>query len=152
MATSKQVRRFQRRPQLNTEPSMTKQSFKDEVNINNIMAKFQKSGAITHYAAHAPTYGDATGIELLDAQMIIINAQDMFDDLPSSIRKKFDNDPAKFLDFVQDENNHDEMVKLGLKETPIPIVQPIETDKKHPDLPSDDQPKDKGKPPPNPAD
>jgi len=40
----------------------------------------------------------------------------MFNDLPSSIRSRFGNDPAAFLDFVQDENNADEMVKLGLTE------------------------------------
>ena len=40
-------------------PSMTKQSFKDECDINKIMAKFQKTGAIEHYAKHAPSYGDA---------------------------------------------------------------------------------------------
>ena len=99
-------------------PSMTKQSFKDECNINKIMAKFQKTGAIEHYAKHAPTYGDATPIQLMDAQQIIINAQTMFDDLPATIRKKFDNDPAKFLEFVQDEANSEEMIELGLRAKP----------------------------------
>ena len=43
--------------------AMTKQSFKDECDINKIMAKFQKTGALNHYAKHAPQYGDASGIE-----------------------------------------------------------------------------------------
>ena len=102
----------------NSQPSMTKQSFKDECNINKIMDKFQKSGAINHYAAHAPQYGDCTHIELLDAQLIVANANSMFEDLPSSIRAKFENDPGQFLDFVQDENNSEEMIKLGLKNAP----------------------------------
>ncbi|AXL15307.1 internal scaffolding protein [Microviridae sp.] len=97
------------------EVSMTKQSFKDECNINKIMDKFQKTGAINHYASHEPTYGDATPGDLLNAQLIISNANSMFEELPSSIRKKFDNDPAKFLEFVQDERNQEEMIELGLK-------------------------------------
>ena len=40
----------------------------------------------------------------------------MFEELPATIRKKFENDPAKFLDFVNDERNADEMVELGLRE------------------------------------
>ena len=63
--------------------SLTKQSFKDEVNINKIMAKFQKSGAIDHYAKHAPTYGDATSEDLHTALGIIADAESMFEELPS---------------------------------------------------------------------
>ena len=96
-------------------PSLTKQSFKDECNINKIMAKFQRTGAIDHYSTYAEQYGDCTPMELADAQQIIINAQTMFDDLPSSVRKKFNNDPEEFLEFVQDEKNTEEMVQMGLK-------------------------------------
>lgn len=115
-------------------PSMTKQSFKDECNINKIMEKFQKTGAMNHYAKHAPSYGDATPCELHDAQNIIANANTMFEELPSNIRKKFENDPAKFLEFVQDEKNHDEMVELGLKESNLPSLSadgPEVTQSKH---------------------
>lgn len=107
-------RKYPRVYAINTEPSMTKQSFKDEVNINKIMAKFQRTGALNHYAKHAPTYGDATGPDLLEAQLIISKADSMFAELPSEVRKKFDNDPALFLDFVQDPKNLEEMQKLGL--------------------------------------
>lgn len=115
-------------------PSMTKQSFKDEVDINNIMAKFQKTGAIKHFAKHAPTYGDATPIELMDAQNIIANSSSMFEELPSSIRKRFDNDPVKFLAFVQDEKNTDEMVKLGLKIQPQALQEPVDETEKEASL------------------
>lgn len=114
------LRKYPRVYSTNNSPSMTKTSFKDEVNINNIMARFQRTGAIDHYMKHAPTYGDATPVQLIDAQNIIAKANEMFDDLPSSIRKRFNNDPAQFLDFVQDENNAEEMVKLGLKSDKIP--------------------------------
>lgn len=44
----------------------------------------------------------------------------MFEDLPSQIRSRFENRPDKFLDFVNDENNQQEMVKMGLLD---PIYQ-----------------------------
>ncbi|AXL14761.1 internal scaffolding protein [Microviridae sp.] len=98
--------------------SITKQSFKDECDINKIMAKFQKTGAMTHFAKHAPQYGDATPCEYQDALNVVANANTMFEELPATIRDKFENDPKQFLDFVQDEKNADEMVELGLKSAP----------------------------------
>jgi len=114
-------------------PSMTKQSFKDECDINNIMAKFQKTGALTHYMRHAPEYGDATQVEYADALNVVANANTMFEELPSSIRKKFDNDPAKFLEFVQDEKNESEMEELGLKKaSSVSSMDPDIATEEHP--------------------
>lgn len=95
--------------------SMTKQIFKDECNINNIMAKFERTGAIDHYAKYAPHYGDATNVDLQDALNTVISAQEMFDELPATLRKRFSNDPGEFLDFVQNPENQEEMYELGLK-------------------------------------
>nr|UXQ88128.1 MAG: internal scaffolding protein [Microvirus sp.] len=114
MSTSKQKRKYPRVYAKIGTHSLTKQSFKDECNINKIMAKFQKTGAINHYMAYAEEYGDASPVELSDAQQIIINAQTMFDDLPSKLRKKFNNKPEEFLEFVQNPENLAEMRKIGL--------------------------------------
>ena len=97
--------------------SRTKQSFAKECDINHIMAKYQKTGAITHFAKHSPQYGIADGQTFQDAMNLVCEAQEMFNELPSSIRSRFGNDPAAFLDFVNDEGNADEMIKLGLIET-----------------------------------
>lgn len=121
--TTKQQRKYPRVYAKNTKPSMTKQSFKDEVNINKIMDKFQKSGALTHYAKHAPTYGDATQVDLHEAIRIVAEADEMFDELPSSIRKRFSNDPEEFLEFVQDPKNLEEMRKMGLAEPNAPPAE-----------------------------
>lgn len=112
---------------------MTKQSFKDECNINKIMEKFQRTGALTHYARHAPTYGDCTPVELSDALQMVINAEQMFADLPSSIRDRFNNDPEKFLEFVQNPENLEEMRKLGLADpdTSLSETQANETPSSH---------------------
>lgn len=93
-----------------------KQSFKDDCDINIIMAKFQKTGAVTHFNKRSPEYGFATGHDFKSSMDLVKAAQEMFDELPSTIRSKFANQPAAFLDFVQDPANADEMLELGLRE------------------------------------
>ena len=41
-------------------------------------------------------------------------AQEQFAALDAAVRSRFDNDPAKFLEFTADPANADEMVKMGL--------------------------------------
>lgn len=96
--------------------SRTKQSFKKECDINVIMAKYQKTGAITHFNKHQQNYGMADGQTFQDAMNLVCEAQEMFNDLPSSIRSRFGNDPAAFLEFVQNDENADEMARMGLIE------------------------------------
>jgi len=100
---------------------MTKQSFRDECNINKIMAKFQRTGLLNHYAKHAPQYMDIPAIDYADALNIIAEAESMFEELPSTVRAKFENDPEKFLEFVQDPENLEEMREMGLANPTIPL-------------------------------
>lgn len=97
------------------DPSRTKQAFQSECDINNIMAKFQKTGLISHNAKHQGDYSTLPeSLDYHDSLIAIQAAQDSFNSLPSGIRSKFDNDPEKFLNFVEDHNNQDEMIELGL--------------------------------------
>lgn len=92
-----------------------KQSFKEECDINNILARARETGTVTHVNERPGQYmelpDNLTFHESLNA---VIRAQEAFEDLPSEIRRRFGNDPALFLDFVHDEENYDEMVELGL--------------------------------------
>lgn len=96
------------------EPSMAKQSFKRECDINNIMAKFQKTGAITHANNRTPEYGFATSTDFRESLEMVRKGQELFNELPSSLRAKFSNKVEKFLQFVQDPENTSEMRELGL--------------------------------------
>jgi phage internal scaffolding protein len=111
---------------VNDEPSMTKQEFTDDVDINRIMDKAQKGMVISHFNKNFPRYDDMTGIEFTEAMQKVAEAQSLFQELPSSIRTKFDNSPAKFLDWIQDEKNYDEARELGfdMPEAPAP-VEPV---------------------------
>lgn len=106
--------------------SMTRQSHAAECDINNIMRRYQKDGVVTHFNKFGEQYGDVTGLDFTTAMQTIAKGQQMFDELPSSARSRFANDPAQFLEFVNDPNNHPEMVELGLAkglhENPAPSV------------------------------
>lgn len=98
-----------------TGESRTRQSFNAETNINNIMSRFEKTGIIEHLNQHNGTYGDfSTVSDYHSALNQVIEAQDSFNSLPSKIRAKFNNDPGKFLDFMTNPDNLEELQQMGL--------------------------------------
>ena len=98
--------------------SMTKQSLAAACDINNIMAKYKKTGLITHIREGA-TYQDLPGaLEFHDAQNLIVEAVASFNGLSAAVRKRFGNDPSQLLAFISDENNLAEAISLGLVEEP----------------------------------
>lgn len=109
---------------------ITKQSQKDDCDINLIMARYVKTGVLDHQRAHGGEYGYASADTFNESMQIVAKGKTMFEELPSQIRTKFENDPAKFLDFVQDNKNIDEMAEMGLAEksqkgdSTIPLPNP----------------------------
>ena len=95
-----------------------KQEFKDDADINVIMRKFQKTGAINHVAKYQGEYGMATPVSLHQAMNLVAKAQSMFEDLPSSVRNEFGNDPRQFLEFVQDPQNAARAAELNIALAP----------------------------------
>lgn len=53
---------------------------------------------------------------------VLLAAKQAFEAQPAHIRDRFENDAEKFVEFVQDDNNREEAVKLGLIEGKIPPV------------------------------
>lgn len=90
---------------------MTKQAFKAECDINNILVKYQKTGVFDHVKKYEGQYFDSTETDYQEALNTVINANDMFDELPSKAREYFHNDPARFLAFF-DSYNEDAVNKL----------------------------------------
>ena len=112
-------------------PSMTKQSFKKQCNINNIMSKYEKTGVLTHVNTKQPQYGDFSQIpdyrESLDK---VIQAEDSFLSLPAKIRAKFNHYPSEFMDFCLDPENRDQMIEMGL-------IRPSEKDQQLENVPQE---------------
>ena len=103
---------------ITTLDSRTEQCHKDECDITKIIAKYDKTGVLTHVNNFEAQYGDLTGFDYNQMLNTITDAKSMFEGLPSEIRNKFDNDPSKFLTFCDDENNAEAMVKMGLSNAP----------------------------------
>jgi len=107
-------------------PSRAKQSFKDECDINRIMAKYRAQGIILHTNKYQGRYEDLPSeIDFHSDLNNIMSARDAFDSLPAKIRARFNNDPAEFLGFVQDPANQEEINNLGLgKDLPKTTEEP----------------------------
>lgn len=112
-----------------TDDSRTKQSFKEEVDINTIVRRFNLTGQLPT-DVRAPTYADFEDLfDFRDAMDAIRSAQESFAEMPANVRYRFHNDPAEFVDFCSNPDNVDEMIKLGLAVkrpdiTPDPAPQP----------------------------
>lgn len=104
----------------------TVQSEAESCEINNIMAKYEKTGLIDHIKEGGRYEDLPEGVEYQDALNMVIEAQTSFDGLPAHIRKEFDNDPAKFLSFVENPDNIEALTKMGLAKTKITAGKPLD--------------------------
>lgn len=95
--------------------NMTEQSHREELNINNILAKFQRTGVVDHVKEHGPQYADVPAIDYREAMEIVTSSNSMFNELPARARAYFDNDPAKFLESVQNpDTDLNKLHEIGL--------------------------------------
>lgn len=108
-------------------PSMTKQQFAQESNINFIVAKYRQTGLLEHVAKHKGEYGEFTQMDYHTALNALHAAQDMFNSIPADIRKEFNNDPGEFVAFASDPANQERIYELGLAERPYepPAAPPV---------------------------
>ena len=98
--------------------TLTQQHPKDECDINNILRQFNITGQLPENPLQ-PRYGDFTGVvDYHSALNAVIAAESEFDGLPAQIRARFENDPANLIAFLDNSENLDEAIKLGLVAKP----------------------------------
>jgi len=106
--------------------SRTQQHFKDETDINNILRQFNITGQLPTKAM-SPRYGDFTGIgDYHGALNQVIAAEGEFMTLPAQMRAKFNNDPQELIEFLNNPENKEEAMKMGLlnkSEAIAPILE-----------------------------
>lgn len=112
-----------------TRPDRTKQSFKDECDINIIMKRYEQTGQIDHLSSRPRIYGDVPAMDFKEAMGLVVEAREQFALLPSAIRDRFHNDPSALLAFLENPANKEEGIKLGLYKAPeapasAPVVPP----------------------------
>jgi len=114
------------KPTINKLPSKTVQSFGNEVNINQIMARAKKRQAV-YINPRQPIWGEdvSQGMSFHDTLNRIAEIRGQFMALSPDLRDHFDNDPAKMLEFIKDPKNEAEGRKIGLyeplKAEPLPV-------------------------------
>lgn len=102
-------------------PSRAVQSEKDDCDINTIVRRFGVTGQLPT-GVRMPTYGDFVGIgDYQEALHALMEAQASFAAMPAEVRRRFNNDPAMFVEFCSDPANLDEARRLGLA---VPEVTP----------------------------
>lgn len=97
-------------------PSMTRQEFADECDINSIMAKYDGYLSDPMRGMREPMFVDFTSMPdtLLGTMQLVQDASAAFYRLPAVVRREFDNDPVLFTDFASDPANIDQLREWGL--------------------------------------
>lgn len=110
-------------------PSLTKQEFQRECDINNIIKHFGTTGMFNHVNARAAqgAYQDLPdAVDFQESLHTIKAAEDAFMTLPAKVRDRFGQDPAEFLAFMADPANLEEIRKLGLAKPLEQAPPPLE--------------------------
>jgi hypothetical protein len=96
------------------ELTLTQQHQAQGCDINHIVQQFGVTGMLPQVSA-PPTYGDFTGVfDYQSAQDLIIAANRSFMELPAEARSHFGNNPANFLNFMENDPSPELLAGLGL--------------------------------------
>lgn len=108
------------------EPTKTQQQFAEEADINTIVERFGLTGELPSNLK-VPQSGDFSEVvsDYQTALNMVLEADHAFMQLPAEVRARFRNDPGELVDFVSDEKNRDEAIKLGLVVPPKAPPDPI---------------------------
>lgn len=94
--------------------TLTEQSHKAACDVNNIMARYTATGVMEHVRQFEPVYGDMTADDYHASLTAVAEAKSMFEELPSTLRRHFGDDVARFLEFCDTTPNaSDELQSLA---------------------------------------
>ncbi len=89
----------------------TKQCFKDECNIDKIMARFNVSGTISHLAKFEGVYADYSDFDFQTQTQRLTRGREIFDELPAELRREFGQSPEAFFAYVNNPANAGDLAK-----------------------------------------
>lgn len=114
-----------------SKPSLTQQQFRQECDINNIIASVNSAGVTNNplwNGTRRPMYGDFSSIQDMDylqAQNTFLDASARFMELPAKVRQQFNNNPAELLAYLQSNPPTEELAKLGFADVPAKVESPV---------------------------
>lgn len=98
-------------------PSKTEQDHKDKCDLNNKVARARNQQEQKY--AKKMFFGDFTDAkDYHDAMNSVIKARNSFNSLDPKIRLRFENNPLKLMEFLQNDNNRAEAIELGFVDPP----------------------------------
>lgn len=105
------------------DPSLAVQAPKEECDINNIVKRYLRTGELPQVVQGV--YADVSQLsDLATAMEIVDQADAAFMALPAEIRREFDNDPRKLVEFAADPSNLERAYELGLAVRPLDAAPP----------------------------
>lgn len=116
-------------------PSLARQEFEPECNINNILAKFKVTGVLVDPAIRSlrtPMFLDCTNIPSLEEYHAMLNnVLDSFESLPDEVKETFGGDAKVAMQWFSRASDR-QVVELwrncGLKPSePLPVDPPVST-------------------------
>ena len=93
---------------------LTEQTHKNQCDINVILADYARTGFIRHAKDNQGRYDDVSQIDFQQAMITVANVKNMFEGLPSEVRKEFGHDAGQFLGYVQDPKNAEALEQRGI--------------------------------------
>lgn len=109
--------------------SMVRQSFKDECDINKILARYATSGQLP-LGRNDAKYGDVSEVkDYKEALDFVQHAREQLGQLPDSAREAFQKDPGAFFLGLEGATSRDDLVALGLLEAIAAVVPAAEDSK-----------------------
>lgn len=107
-------------------PSLTRQEFADECDINVLMSRYEATGIMPNVNRQVPQWGDVSSVpDLMQALQEIEAAKTAFMSLDAKVRREFDNDPLRFVEFAQDGANAAKLREWGLANSPPAAPPPV---------------------------
>lgn len=109
--------------------SKTQRQFRKASDINNIIAKYRKTGILgdpNPVSPRFPIFADFSKItDYFSAQVAVAQTKSIFERLPADVRAEFQNDVQVFMQFVSNPENNARLIELGLVAKPAekPLVR-----------------------------
>lgn len=115
-------------------PKITDPSYQKMCDINNIIAQYQKTGMFPNYPQKVARYINCEDVPSLETAHEAVNlARQAFYELPATLRKLMDNNPANLPSFLSDPENRDLCIKHGLINPPEKEIVQVIPDNTDPD-------------------
>lgn len=102
------------------------QSHKDEVNINNIVKRHGADLIAKTASLVQLRYDDVTTNDFQETMQLIVKGNETFMSLPHEVREEFRNDPARYMDYIRNPENKQDLIDRGWMIGPEPEEPPVQ--------------------------